>query len=52
MLASTASAQKPDASAAAAYRDIEATLGFVPGFFKAFPEPASPAPGVSSSRCN
>lgn len=27
-----------DPSAQAAYRDIEATLGFVPGFFKAFPE--------------
>src|SRR5208282_1551365 len=24
--------------AVAAYKDIEATLGFVPGFFKAFPE--------------
>jgi AhpD family alkylhydroperoxidase len=37
VLAGTASAQQPDTSAAA-YRDIEATLGFVPGFFKAFPE--------------
>ena len=27
-----------DASAQAAYRDIEQTLGSVPGFFKAFPE--------------
>ena len=27
-----------DPSAQAAYHDIEATLGFVPGFFKAFPE--------------
>jgi AhpD family alkylhydroperoxidase len=27
-----------DASAAAAYKDMEATLGMVPGFFKAFPE--------------
>jgi AhpD family alkylhydroperoxidase len=27
-----------DASAQAAYRDIEKTLGSVPGFFKAFPE--------------
>ncbi len=33
-----ATAQQPDASAQAAYRDIEATLGFVPGFFKVFPE--------------
>jgi len=32
----TANAQ--DASAQAAYRDIEQTLGSVPGFFKAFPE--------------
>jgi len=32
----TAKAQ--DASAQAAYRDIEQTLGSVPGFFKAFPE--------------
>jgi len=31
-------AHAQDASAAAAYKDIEATLGFVPGFFKAFPE--------------
>jgi len=34
-LATPASAQ--DAGAQAAYRDIEQTLGFVPGFFKAFP---------------
>jgi hypothetical protein len=27
-----------DASAQAAYRDIEQTLGLVPGFFKQFPE--------------
>jgi len=27
-----------DAAATAAYKDIEATLGLVPGFFKAFPE--------------
>ena len=27
-----------DASAQAAYRDIEQTLGLVPGFFKAFPQ--------------
>jgi AhpD family alkylhydroperoxidase len=38
VLAGTASAQQPDTSAAATYRDIEATLGFVPGFLKAFPE--------------
>lgn len=31
-------AQAEDASAQAAYRDIEQTLGSVPGFFKAFPE--------------
>jgi len=31
-------ARAEDPGAAAAYRDIEATLGFVPGFFKAFPE--------------
>lgn len=35
-LASTAKAE--DASAQAAYRDIEQTLGSVPSFFKAFPE--------------
>ena len=34
-LATPASAQ--DAGAQAAYRDIEQTLGLVPGFFKAFP---------------
>jgi AhpD family alkylhydroperoxidase len=38
VLAGPAPAQQPDASAASTYRDIEATLGFVPGFFKAFPE--------------
>jgi AhpD family alkylhydroperoxidase len=38
VLAGAAPAQQPDTSAAATYRDIEATLGFVPGFFKAFPE--------------
>jgi len=38
VLAGAAPAQQPDTSAASAYRDIEATLGFVPGFFKAFPE--------------
>jgi AhpD family alkylhydroperoxidase len=35
-LAPAASAQ--DASAQAAYKDIEQTLGLVPGFFKLFPE--------------
>jgi AhpD family alkylhydroperoxidase len=35
-LASTTKAE--DASAQAAYRDIEQTLGSVPSFFKAFPE--------------
>jgi AhpD family alkylhydroperoxidase len=36
VLASSAAAEDP--AATAAYRDITATLGFVPGFFKAFPE--------------
>jgi AhpD family alkylhydroperoxidase len=37
--AATAPTPMPaDPSAQAAYRDIEATLGMVPGFFKAFPE--------------
>jgi AhpD family alkylhydroperoxidase len=36
VLAPAASAQ--DASAQAAYKDIEQTLGLVPGFFKLFPE--------------
>jgi len=31
-------AKSEDASAQATYRDIEQTLGLVPGFFKAFPE--------------
>ena len=31
-------ARAEDVGATAAYKDIEATLGFVPGFFKAFPE--------------
>lgn len=31
-------AQTPDASAQATYRDIEQTLGSVPGFFRLFPE--------------
>lgn len=30
--------QRPTPGAAATYQDIEATLGLVPGFFKAFPE--------------
>ena len=33
VLASAAPAQQPDGSAAATYREIEATFGFVPGFF-------------------
>ena len=33
-----AGAQAEDASAAAAYKDMQATLGMVPSFFKAFPE--------------
>jgi AhpD family alkylhydroperoxidase len=33
-----ASARAEDASATAAYKDIQATLGIVPGFFKAFPQ--------------
>ena len=33
-----AGARAEDASATAAYRDMQATLGMVPGFFKAFPE--------------
>jgi len=36
LLTTTASAQ--DANAQAAYRDIEQTLGLLPGFFKAFPQ--------------
>jgi AhpD family alkylhydroperoxidase len=35
-------AKAEDASAQATYRDIEQTLGSVPGFFKAFPEAAIP----------
>ena len=38
ILAGAASAQDANRSAAATYRDIEATLGFVPSFFRAFPE--------------
>jgi AhpD family alkylhydroperoxidase len=30
--------KRPTPAAAATYKDIEATLGLVPGFFKAFPE--------------
>jgi AhpD family alkylhydroperoxidase len=37
-LAGAASAQQPAPAANATYRDIEATLGIAPGFFKAFPE--------------
>ncbi len=37
-VSTAAPAQQTEASAQAAYRDIEATLGFVPGFFKAFPQ--------------
>lgn len=39
VLAASAPAQQPEMSAASTYKDIEATLGFVPSFFKAFPEP-------------
>jgi AhpD family alkylhydroperoxidase len=34
--------EAPNAAAAAARADIQKTLGFVPGFFKAFPEAALP----------
>src|SRR5579863_8947299 len=37
-LANIVQARAEDPAATAAYKDIEATLGFVPGFFKAFPE--------------
>jgi AhpD family alkylhydroperoxidase len=37
-LAGVAGAWAEDPSATAAYKDMEATLGIVPGFFKAFPE--------------
>jgi AhpD family alkylhydroperoxidase len=37
-LLAAAGARAEDASATAAYRDMEATLGMIPGFFKAFPE--------------
>jgi AhpD family alkylhydroperoxidase len=36
--AGASAAQAEDSSATAAYKDIEATLGIVPGFFRAFPE--------------
>jgi len=35
-------AKAEDAAATAAYKDIEATLGLVPGFFRAFPESGIP----------
>jgi AhpD family alkylhydroperoxidase len=38
LAASLAVPARADDSAAAAYKDIEATLGMVPSFFKAFPE--------------
>jgi AhpD family alkylhydroperoxidase len=38
LAASLAMPARADDSAAATYRDIEATLGLVPSFFKAFPE--------------
>jgi AhpD family alkylhydroperoxidase len=37
-LVGVAGARAADPGAAAAYKDMEATLGIVPGFFKAFPE--------------
>jgi AhpD family alkylhydroperoxidase len=37
-LAGIGIAEAEDASATAAYKDIQATLGMVPGFFKAFPQ--------------
>jgi len=37
-LIGTTGAQAEDPTATAAYKDIEATLGMVPGFFKMFPE--------------
>jgi hypothetical protein len=36
-----------DASAQAAYKDIEQTLGSVPSFFKLFPE-AAPSPALQA----
>jgi hypothetical protein len=45
------SANAQDASAQATYRDIEQTLGSVPGFFKQFPEATGlRAHGPSSNR--
>jgi len=38
LAATVAPPARADDSAAATYRDIEATLGLVPSFFKAFPE--------------
>ena len=38
MIAGAGGARAEDASAAATYKDIEATLGMVPSFLKAFPE--------------
>ena len=37
-LVSINAARADDASATAAYKDIQATLGIVPGFFKVFPQ--------------
>ena len=37
-LAGMSAARAEDASATAAYKDIQATLGMVPGFFKVFPQ--------------
>ena len=37
-LVGIAGAQAQDPAVTAAYKDMEATLGIVPGFFKAFPE--------------
>ncbi len=37
-LAGLTGARAEDPAATAAYKDIQATLGIVPGFFKAFPE--------------
>lgn len=37
--AGVSGARAEDPAATAAYKDIKSTLGIVPGFFKAFPEP-------------
>ena len=37
-LVGMSAAHAEDASATAAYKDIQATLGMVPGFFKVFPQ--------------